>query len=113
MSAIDKAKTHFKTRLSAGLQGPIKVEEWGLEVWYKPLMSMSQQSQIFELYQKGKASEAAVTLLIIRALDSEGTPLFNKMDKTELMKSVDSEVIGYVVEQISAKDAEGEDGLGN
>ena len=113
MSAIDNAKAHFKTRLSAGLQGPIKVEEWGIDIWYKPLMSMSQQSQIFELYQSGKASEAAVQLLIIRALDADGTPHFNKLDKTELMKSVDSEVIGAIVEQISANDAEGEDGLGN
>lgn len=113
MSAIDKAKTHFKTQIAAGLQGPIKVEEWGIDIWYKPTMTMNQQAQIFELYQQNKASEAAVTLLILRALDEDGTPHFKKIDKTELMRSVDSEVIGFIVEQISSKDDESEADLGN
>ena len=68
---------------------------------------------MFELYQAGKASEAAVQLLIIRALDADGTPHFKKLDKTELMRSADSEVIGAIVEQISANDTEGGDSLGN
>lgn len=113
MTPIEKAKAHFKTQVTADLHGPVKVKEWDMEIYYRPTMSMSQQSQILELHQQNKLSEATVMLLIIRALDKDGQPLFKKSDKTELMRGVDSEVIGRVVAEISKHDEELMDDLGN
>jgi hypothetical protein len=101
MSAIDKAKAHFKTVLSQGLQGPITVPEWDLKVFFKPATTFQQESRIVELTSQGKTVEALVESLIMRALDGEGKPLFNKMDKTELMREVDPNIIMRVVTEMN------------
>tara|TARA_R110000851_G_scaffold211412_2_gene363979 strand:+ start:3124 stop:3465 length:342 start_codon:yes stop_codon:yes gene_type:complete len=113
MSAIDKAKNHYKTQFAMDLQGPLNVPEWELNIYYRNTMTMSQQSQILELHQQNKLAEATIMLLIVRALDEDGVPLFKKMEKTELMKSVDSDVISRVVGEITSADADAEDSLGN
>jgi hypothetical protein len=113
MSILDKAKTHYKSQMSADLRGPIRVEEWDAEIYYRPTMSMAQQSSILELHQQKKIGEATIMLLIIRALDADGKPLFNKADKAELMRSVDSDVVARVVSEITDGDDEAEAIMGN
>lgn len=113
MSAIDKAKKHYKTQIERDLCGPLHVPEWDLNVYYRNTMTMGQQSQILDLHQQNKLGEATIMLLIIRALDEEGKPLFSKMDKTELMRATDSDIISRIVGEITAGDAEAQDTLGN
>lgn len=112
-TTLDKAKKHYKTQVSKDLNGPLHVPEWEVDIYYRNTMTMSQQAQILELHQQNKLGEATIMLLITRALDVEGKPLFSKMDKTELMRSADSEVISRIVTEISAGDAEAQDSLGN
>ena len=113
MSVIDNAKAHYKQVLSAGLQGPIKVPEWGVDVYYKPSANFSQQAQIIELHQAGKSVEALVMTLILRALDEDGKPLFSKANKAELMKSVDPDIIVRIVDEINHSEVDVDEALGN
>jgi len=110
---MDKIKSHYKTKFSQDLLGPIDVPEWEMKIWHRTTMTMNQQSQILKFHQDGKLSEATVMLLIMRALDEEGKPIFKKMDMTELMRGADSEVIGRVVGELTAHDDDDQEALGN
>jgi hypothetical protein len=94
---LNKAKAHFREVLSQGLKGPVKVPEWDTEVWFKPAINFQQESKIIELQNQGKTAEALVEMLIIRALDKNGTPLFNKADKPEIMREIDPGVILRII----------------
>lgn len=115
MSAIDNAKAHFKSILAQGLQGPLDVPEWGLKVYFKPATTFHQESRIVELTSQGKQVEALVEGLIMRALDIDGKPLFNKADKTELMRECDPNVIMRIVTEMNSTERrdEVEQALGN
>jgi len=115
MSAIDKAKGHFKSVLAQGLQGPIIVSEWDLKVYFKPATTFQQESRIVELTSQGKQVEALVESMIMRALDIDGKPLFNKADKTELMREVDPNVIMKIITEMNDPDraASVQEALGN
>jgi len=63
----------------------------------------------------GKTVEALVESLIMRALDGNGDPIFNRSDKPELMRFVDPTIIMRVMTEMN--DTENsravEEGLGN
>ena len=109
------AKAHFKDILSQGLKGPIKVPEWGCDIWYKAATSFQQESKIVELTAAGKTVEALVESLIMRALDAEGNAVFSKADKPELMRSVDPAVIMRIMSEMNDPETarQIETGLGN
>ncbi len=111
MKAIEKAKAHFRDKMSGGLKGPITVPEWDTEIYYKTSTTFAQEAQIVELQSAGKTVEALVMNLIIRAKDVEGNPVFMKADKTELMTSVDPEIILRVINEMN--DIDPETDLGN
>lgn len=94
---LNKAKAHFREVLAQGLRGPIKVPEWDTEVWYKPAINFQQESKIIELQNQGKTADALCEMLIIRALDKNGTPLFNKADKPEIMREIDPAIILRII----------------
>lgn len=105
MSVIEKAKSHFKTILSQGLQGPLSVPEWDTQIWYKPATTFQQESKIVELQSQGKTVEALVESLIMRALDQDGKQLFTRSDKVELMRAVDPNIIMRVVTEMNDPEA--------
>lgn len=113
--AIDNAMAHFKEVLSQGLKGPVHVKEWKLDIYYKPATTFQQESRIVELTSQGKTVEALVEALIMRALDAEGKPLFNKTEKPELMRAVDPNVIMRIMQEINNPEevTKIEDALGN
>jgi hypothetical protein len=113
--AIDSAMAHFKDVLGQGLKGPIHVPEWKLDIWYKPATTFNQEARIVELTSQGKTVEALVEALIIRSLDVDGKPLFNKIDKPELMRAVDPSVIMRIMTEINnpESDTKIEEALGN
>ena len=65
------------------------------------LLEKDQTEAVMKLHQEGKTMEAMVEVLIMRALDEEGAPLFKSADKFELMNGVDpiviTEVAGYIL----------------
>lgn len=92
MAVIDRIVEHFNAK---GVK-TIEVPEWGdgkkpLLVYVTPL-TMTQKSKIFKKAHESDAS-LFVDLLIMKAKDSEGNPLFTLADKPTLMRQADVDVI--------------------
>ena len=103
MSVMDNAKKHFSDRAEGKLK-KIKVKEWKTDIYFKRINSFAVESQVIELTQKGKITEALIETLILKALDAEGKPMFHRLDKIAMMNEVDPAVITRVVGQINATD---------
>lgn len=89
---IDAVTKHFRGKLAEGLE-VYHVEAWNLDVYYRKINTLKQESRIVELSTQGKSVEALVETIIIKALDSEGNALFTNHDKTVLMNEADPAVI--------------------
>ena len=84
----------------------MEVPEWSVVgkpsvIYYKPSLNFSQQEKILALSDPGKKAEAIVEALIQRALDEDGNRLFKTVDRTELMKHTDPEIISRIVGAMS------------
>lgn len=114
MSAIiERAKAHFQAKL-AGEMSFIDVPEWGendqpLRVYWKPI-SMAARNKIFKFWNDGSL-EALVETLIQRARNEDESKMFVQANRTELMRSVDPDVISRVVNAMQGDDQEVEDNL--
>ena len=107
---LESAKSHFRERLSGGLSS-IEVPEWAVDgkpsaIYYKPSLNFLQQEKILALSDQGKKAEAIVEALIQRALDAEGKPIFRSVNRQELMRQVDPEVISRVVGEMSGDEVD-------
>ncbi|WKW35133.1 tail assembly chaperone [Phage DSL-LC06] len=100
MTILANAQEHFKSKLSGGLQ-KITVPEWKTDIYFKTAYPFSVEQKIIALQQEGKTVEALVETIILKALDPDGKPLFNKFDKAALMNDVDPNVIISVCGQIN------------
>jgi|TARA_R110000824_G_scaffold2146_2_gene10158 hypothetical protein len=97
MTVLSTAKEHFKEIANQG-QAHLDVPEWGTVVyWNVSGLNFAQQSKVIELQQKGKSAEALVEMMIMRALDGEGKKMFKLVEKTEIMREVDPNVILKIV----------------
>ena len=103
MSVLDNAKKHFGDKASGKLR-KIRVPEWKTDIYFKRINSFAVESQVIELTQKGKITEALIETLISKALTAEGKPMFNRLDKIAMMNEVDPAVITRVVGDINATD---------
>lgn len=110
---IDKATAHFKDVLAQGLKGPVRVDEWDADIYYRGSSTMAQETKVIELSQAGKTTEALVVTLIQKACDQDGEPVFTTADKAALMNRVDPKLILKVVTAMSADDELQEDAVGN
>ena len=98
---VDRAEADFRSKLSGKLSS-IDVPEWGengtpLKVYWKSLINFKSQEKIFQLINAGKTSEAVCQTLITRALDEEGSHLFQQHELEKLMRFTDPNVIGRSV----------------
>jgi hypothetical protein len=100
-NVLENARTHFKGKLSGELQ-KISVPEWKTDVYFKGAHPFAVESKIIELQQAGKTVEALVESIIMKALDPEGKPLFNKFDKNTLMNEVDPSVLMRVASVLNS-----------
>ena len=112
MSVIEKAKAHYQNKLS---QEPreIKIPEWDTTAYIKPAMSLQRLGEVMEVANNGNAAEAMVLTIIYRLIDADGKPIFRKVDKLELMKHTDPDVLADIVNQINESDPSPEDLEGN
>jgi len=101
MSILENVKSHYKTKLSGELQ-KMSVPEWKTDIFYKGAHPFAIESKIIELQQAGKTVEALVESVILKALDPEGKPLFNKFDKVTLMNEADPAVLMRIAAVLNA-----------
>lgn len=112
MSILEKAKKHYRAKLEAE-PSPISIPEWETDAFVKPGINLHQLGEIMELSQSGKMAEAMALTLIYRLIDEDGKPLFRKADRTELMRSVDPDVLARIVGAINESDPSEDDVEGN
>lgn len=112
MSLLQKAQEHYRAKLDAEPRA-LEVPEWGTTVYIKPAISLLRLGEVMELASSGRSAEAMVLTLIYRLVDEEGTPLFRKAERTELMRSVDPDVLARIVGVINEDTPTEEDALGN
>ena len=101
MSILENVKAHYRSKLSGELQ-KITVPEWKTDIYYKTAHPFSVETKIIELQQSGKTVEALVESVILKALDPEGKPMFNKFDKNTLMNEADPAVLMRIAAILNA-----------
>lgn len=101
MSILENVKSHYKSKLSGELQ-KMSVPEWKTDIFFKQAHPFAVESKIIELQQAGKTVEALVESVILKALDPEGKPLFNKFDKATLMNEADPNVLMRIAAVLNA-----------
>lgn len=104
MDILDNAKAHFSAKLDGGLLS-LEVPEWGKDgkpaiIYFKASLSLKERDPIYQLMRQGTLDMFA-EVLIIRALNEDGKPVFKKIDKGELMRRVDPDVIIRVAKEIA------------
>jgi hypothetical protein len=109
---LQKASTHFKEQLAVGLKS-IEVPQWDTTVYFKPIMTLKEQTKIFELHNKGQLVEALVQTLIVRAKNEDGSNMFQQAEFVFLMNEVDPEVVTKIVTTMNKATDEAEANLGN
>lgn len=100
---ISKAKSHFANVMSGELKS-FYVEEWDTTFYYRNGTNFQSESKVLELQGQGKTGEALVQIIINRCLDEEGKRVFTDHNKTDLMKSVDPNVLVKIVNALNAED---------
>jgi hypothetical protein len=99
---IDKITAHFRNKIS-GEMSSIYVKEWDLKIYFKTSNTLSEESKLIELAQRGKTVEALVETLIIKSRNEDGTKMFTAADKSVFMNEVDSQVLIRVVGEMNAQ----------
>tara|TARA_R110001606_G_scaffold149261_1_gene289209 strand:- start:200 stop:550 length:351 start_codon:yes stop_codon:yes gene_type:complete len=116
MSVLTNAKKHFHN-LNNGELNSMEVPEWGTTVYWKTGgLNFQSQSKVIELTNAGKTAEALVEMLILRAIDADGKKMFKQVEKNEIMREVDPDIILKVVTAINEIDDDVvgvDDALGN
>ena len=98
MSVLDNAKAHFDTLETK----VIEVEEWSATVYATPF-TMGEKKKLWK-HAKEDDIEFMVRTLLLKALNKDGTKMFDIADKITLMNHVDPNVIVRVVGDISVAD---------
>ena len=116
MSVLQIAKKHFHS-LNSGELNSIDVPEWETKVYWKMGgLNFAQQSKVIELTNAGKTAEALVEMLILRAIDADGKKMFKQVEKNEIMREVDPDIILKVVTAMNDVEEDvvsAEEALGN
>lgn len=102
---LDKMTSHFRTRISGEMR-KIHVDEWDLDIYYKEVNTLQEESKLIELAQKGKTVEALVETLITKARNADGTKMFKPINKVVMMNEVDPAVLIRVVGEMNSMEQE-------
>lgn len=112
MSILEKAKAHYSEKMSAAPR-KIEVPEWDSVLYVNPGISLEKLGEILNLANAGKIAESFAMTLIYRLVDANGKPVFKKLDKLELTKQVDPDVLARIVNEINSGDPSEDDIEGN
>jgi hypothetical protein len=105
MSAIDRAKAHFKS-----LQvKTIEVPEWGDEngplIVYVEPFTLKDKSKLQAVTRLGNSeADTLVELLVMKCLDKDGGKIFTIEDKPVLRNMVDASILERVSTEIMRVD---------
>lgn len=114
---LEAAKLQFRDRMSGKLQS-VEIAEWIVNekpsmIYYKPSMNFIEQGQVLKLHAENKQAEAVAMTFILRARDENGVKLFKPANMTEVMRSVDPDIISRVVSEMGGDDPDIEEAIKN
>lgn len=109
---LERAFKQFRDKVSATEILQIEVPQWPDErgnptvIYFLPLGALRTElySKIFELIRKATV-EAAVDILIYRALNEDKTPMFRPVNRIEMLKKLDPEVLLEIIGKMGELDA--------
>ena len=104
---LDIGKRHFRSRLAGGPE-PLYIPQWDVTVYIKPAVNLLEMSEVLQLSREGKTAEAMCLTLMQRVRDADGNPHFRKMQKTEMLRDLDPDVLSFILAHIN-KDEPDED----
>lgn len=105
---MSKARSHFSEVMSQELKS-FYIEEWDETIYFKKGSNFASEAKVIELQNQGKTAEALIQVMINKTLDKDGKRVFTDASKTELMHSVDPNVILKIVNAINSDSVSVED----
>jgi hypothetical protein len=102
---MEKITGHFRNKITGQMKS-IHVPEWDLEIYFKEVNTLTEESKMLNLAQQGKTIEALVETLITKARDKDGAKLFRPADKVTLMNEADPNVVIRVTGEINSANAD-------
>lgn len=101
MKAIERAKAHFKSLVEE--PKTIRVPEWEDEggeefIIYSTPLTLQERARLYK--HSSNQFEMGVEVLIMKAKDKAGNPLFTKEDKQDMMRNVDANVVARISKHI-------------
>lgn len=96
MGILDNARKHFQSIRS--IRGPILVPEWGedgepAKIYYR-VLNETERMRIKESFSE---HESSASILVLRALKEDGTPMFSPMERLILENEFDPVVVDRLV----------------
>lgn len=98
MTAIDNVKAHWA---AVSAMRELEVPEWDLTIHYRP-MTVGERGEFVKMAEARGETEAGIALMIRKARDADGKPLFDKGDGADLRRHCDSSVFTMVVAALAA-----------
>ena len=99
INVLQNATAHYQNRIKE--MNSFDVPEWGCKIYYRPVTTLAQESQVIELARQNKTVEAMVVTIINKARHEDGKAMFTKHDKAALLNEVDPNVVLRIAEQIN------------
>jgi uncharacterized cupredoxin-like copper-binding protein len=102
MSFLSSAKDHYSSLIDATQS--IEIPEWKdgqgnpLRIYYKP-MTVADRIRIRK-HAKNDA-ELTIEVIIAKAIDAEGNPIFTREHKMELLRNVSASVLDRIALEIN------------
>lgn len=97
--AIDRITAHYAA--TKGKRHCIKSPVWGLDVWFGP-WTLGEKDRAFGTGGAYRHRDAA-RVLVVKAEDENGAPLFSEVEERELLNEADPDEIHRVANAIMAK----------
>lgn len=87
----------------------MNVDEWDAKIYFKPSATLKETEVIVALHSDNKLAEAMASVLILRALNEDGTKMFKMVDKYDLMNNIDPLIITRISSEILDYEPDAED----
>lgn len=100
MSAIDRIKAHFDSLATKETVVP----EWGITIYSTPV-TIAERAKIYSGVKDGDEHTPLVNVLLVKAKDADGKPLFALEDKAALFQHADGAVLIRVAASILSRGA--------
>lgn len=113
MSAIlDRAMKQYREKVEAAGILSLDVSEWPDEngqptvIYFRPLSTLPVKDYSKVVYYATQETvESAVDILTVRALNADKSPMFKAVERSELLRKVDSEVILKIIGRMGELDS--------